>query len=296
MIRALVLSGGGGKGAFEVGALQYLIQQRQLEFDLFCGTSVGAINAAFLAQGANWSEQAERSAALSAKWLSFSGNRDIYRRNRFGLFNLLFGGALFRPVGLNRMIQSMIKPQSLMAGKRLMIPAVALEDGQLYFADSRKEADCHEMDRFVLASASIPVYFPPVEIRGKHWVDGGMRDLTPLSAVVNEYPDEIVVITTYPISSNLEPVFSPFRQVHNTLAVIKRIFDILSAEIGSNDLRVVKKVSQRFTSIWQPQGVRIVLIAPEQPLITGGLSFSPKLIREYFKLGGQAAMKPRIFF
>ncbi|TCL70922.1 NTE family protein [Hydrogenispora ethanolica] len=295
MTRALVLSGGGGKGAFEVGALQQLIHQQQLDFDLFCGTSVGAINAAFLAQGASWSEQAEGIQTLAAKWFTLSGSRDIYRRNRFGLLNLLFGGALFSPVGLKRLIHSLIRPEKLRTGKRLMIPAVALEDGELYYADSGKEADCLEMERFVLASASIPVYFPPVIIRGKHWVDGGTRDLTPLSVVVKEAPQEIVVITTYPINSDLEPIFPPFRQFNNTLAIVKRILDILNAEIGSNDLRVVNKVNQRMSMLPRPQNTRIILVAPKQPLPTGGLSFSPKLIREYFQHGQQAAVSPRVF-
>src|SRR4029077_14437432 len=48
--RALVLSGGGSKGAFEVGVLQRLMGDQQLEDELLCGTSVGAINAAYLAQ------------------------------------------------------------------------------------------------------------------------------------------------------------------------------------------------------------------------------------------------------
>jgi len=43
--RALVLSGGGSRGAFEVGVLQRLMREQQLDYDLLCGTSVGAITA-----------------------------------------------------------------------------------------------------------------------------------------------------------------------------------------------------------------------------------------------------------
>ena len=46
MKRALVLSGGGSKGAFEVGAIAHLINKK-VDFQLFTGTSVGALNAAF---------------------------------------------------------------------------------------------------------------------------------------------------------------------------------------------------------------------------------------------------------
>lgn len=50
MKTALVLGGGGAKGAFEVGGLRFLYNQ-QIRPDLICGTSVGAINAIKLADG-----------------------------------------------------------------------------------------------------------------------------------------------------------------------------------------------------------------------------------------------------
>jgi predicted acylesterase/phospholipase RssA len=48
--RALGLSGGGAKGSFQIGVLEELILNRGLDFQIFCGTSVGALNASFLAQ------------------------------------------------------------------------------------------------------------------------------------------------------------------------------------------------------------------------------------------------------
>ena len=48
--RALVLSGGGAKGSFQIGAMEELIFNRGLDFEILCGVSVGALNASFLAQ------------------------------------------------------------------------------------------------------------------------------------------------------------------------------------------------------------------------------------------------------
>ncbi len=47
-MRALVLSGGGAKGAYEVGALKYLLLDKETQYDIICGVSVGALNASFL--------------------------------------------------------------------------------------------------------------------------------------------------------------------------------------------------------------------------------------------------------
>ncbi len=73
---ALVLSGGGARGAYEVGVLRYLREElpRRLghmpRFDIVCGTSVGAINAAFVAATAeDPRSQAQR---LAANWHSLT--------------------------------------------------------------------------------------------------------------------------------------------------------------------------------------------------------------------------------
>lgn len=72
--RALVFSGGGARGAYEVGVVRYLIEElpRRLGhpvcFDILCGTSVGAIHACFLAATA---EQApNRASRLQTVWTS----------------------------------------------------------------------------------------------------------------------------------------------------------------------------------------------------------------------------------
>ena len=50
MRRALVLAGGGARGAFQVGMLEELVINQEIDFDIIRGVSVGALNAAFLAQ------------------------------------------------------------------------------------------------------------------------------------------------------------------------------------------------------------------------------------------------------
>ena len=59
MPTAIVISGGGAKGDFEVGALR-LLYDRGIRPDIICGTSVGAINGAKLAEGEGDPEQDSR--------------------------------------------------------------------------------------------------------------------------------------------------------------------------------------------------------------------------------------------
>src|SRR5436853_420120 len=84
MRRALVLSGGGAKGSWQVGACQHLIVERGLWFDVIAGVSAGAVNAATLAQARNPDELAAELEHLRAVWLGLRGSRDVYRRRWLG--------------------------------------------------------------------------------------------------------------------------------------------------------------------------------------------------------------------
>ncbi len=72
-VRAVVLAGGGARGAYEAGVLRYVLDElprrlgREPVFDLICGTSVGAIHACFLAATAH--ERSERGGRLAGSWL-----------------------------------------------------------------------------------------------------------------------------------------------------------------------------------------------------------------------------------
>jgi NTE family protein len=78
---ALVLSGGGAKGAFEVGAVKYLYE-RGIRPDIICATSVGAVNAIKLAEGEgppeNPGDPPRGLAGLEAMWLKLHSNSDMY--------------------------------------------------------------------------------------------------------------------------------------------------------------------------------------------------------------------------
>src|SRR5215467_3957146 len=84
--RALVLGGGGVKGAFEAGAIYHLVVQRGCDFSEFSGVSVGALNAVFLAQARETSDASEshailvdQSEALVSLWQSLTSARDFAR-------------------------------------------------------------------------------------------------------------------------------------------------------------------------------------------------------------------------
>src|SRR2546423_11167142 len=84
MRRALVLSGGGAKGSWQVGACHHLIAERGLWFDVIAGVSAGAVNAATLAQAHDPDELATELEHLRSVWLGLRGSHDVYRRRWLG--------------------------------------------------------------------------------------------------------------------------------------------------------------------------------------------------------------------
>lgn len=201
--RALVLSGGGAKGAFEAGAIFHLVVHRQCDFKEISGVSVGALNGSLLAQAArssdpeqslrNLGEQAEE---LVKVWDSIRGPQDIFKKRILGM--LRFG--LFKIENLNdftplqSLIHDKVSPAKLMAGRTVRVGVVSFWDGRYREIVASKTSE-HENQRFldyVFASSLIPIYGRMPQIQDdaaitdkKQWTqfaDAGVRRVTPVSS------------------------------------------------------------------------------------------------------------------
>jgi NTE family protein len=294
MKRALVLSGGGSKGAFEVGALSYLLERGNFDFQIVTGTSVGALNAAYLGQARNHRELRELGQELKQLWLKIKGNSDLFQSGIFGnLWRLLFHNTLYNPLGLKRLIYDKIVPARLFHSRIVVkVTVVSFESGELLCVDSRRPELQPDFLSYVLASASIPFFFPPVSIAGHHWYDGGLRDLTPLSAAIKESPDEIVVITTFPVNPSLQPVL-PSSKPGSALKVILRTMEILLSEISVNDLQLAQAINKAWWRYPGKKPIPIRIIAPPKPLTGDSLNFDAGQIRTNLTAGYEAAQTCR---
>ena len=161
--RALVLSGGGATASFQIGVLEELIMNQRLDFRILCGMSGGAPNSAILAQARYDDKDPQLSlanlqsqfAALRRIWLEeITGPRSVYR---------LMAGArsLYNPAPLRRMIKQHIDSDRLLHSNRVLkVTFVSLGTGEQRTADGRSP---HIVDQ-VMASVSVPFFFPPVEV------------------------------------------------------------------------------------------------------------------------------------
>jgi len=259
-VRALVLSGGGAKGAYQVGALQHLVGELQIKYDAYCGTSVGAINAAHLAQyGAG--EEFLGAATLTKLWEALETKR-VYRKWYHGLLWLL--PALWRPSiystqPLRDMLKAGIDPLKLRgSGKKLRVGAINLNTMGRYVWTE----DSPVIHQAIEASASMPVFFEPVHLQGAIWTDGGLREGTPLQDALSMGATEIDVIVV-----DQEAPEGAFTGTPTALDVASRTVDTMLHEITLWDLKGAALYNQLAAAgLSSKRLVTIRVLRPSRPV------------------------------
>jgi len=189
---AFVLSGGGARGALQVGALRALLEAGFYP-DLLVGTSIGAVNATYLAvQGFT----AEGLAGLETAWRDAAG-ADLLPANYMWLtVRVLFKRAGWRPH--HRMRDFFIAHGLLpdlrfgdIQGVRLILVAADLNTGRavLYGADPQQS-----VLEGLLASTALPPWVHPLEKNGQFLMDGGVVSTLPIEPALAHGAREIVAL------------------------------------------------------------------------------------------------------
>ena len=225
---ALILSGGGAKGAFQVGAEKYAREVKGYHWDIIAGVSVGAMNGAMLSM--------HRYRRLLQIWDTIS-DEQVYTGgfNLISLVKLALGSkSFFSNAPLQKLMQGEFEAGRIIDD--LHVGAVSLHTGE-YVQFTRESL---ELAKAILASASIPVVWPPVDISAEHaaMVDGGVRNITPVGDVLDLEPDEIVIINCGPERPPLAPSADA-----NVLSIGLRALDLMQNEIFINDMKTFLRIN-----------------------------------------------------
>jgi NTE family protein len=184
---AFVLSGGASLGAIQVGMLKALAS-RDIRPDLIVGTSVGAINGAFLASRPFDSETVDDLAEL---WLGIGRARVFPIEPLTGLLGFLGARKNLVPATpLRRLVSRHAKCDRLEELRTpLHVIACDVMTGQEVRLDQGPLLDA------VMASAAIPGVFPPIEWDDRLLIDGGVLNNTPITHAIELGADEIYVLS-----------------------------------------------------------------------------------------------------
>ena len=193
---ALVLSGGGAKGAYEAGVAAVFVE-RGLPIRLVAGSSAGALNAAMIADG--------RMDRLDVLWRGLSRDRVYALRTRVLFAGLLPGwltllaldraGSLFDPQPLRELIDASLDLDRIRASPvRLLVVTSDLARREPRLFDNRtvtREA--------LMAAAAVPGAFPAVDVGGALLVDGGLTGRAPVLEALAAAPgvERAVVVMSY---------------------------------------------------------------------------------------------------
>jgi NTE family protein len=280
----LVLSGGGTKGAFQVGAEQVLREEGGFEWERIFGVSVGALNGLLLAQGEH--------RRLLEVWRTIR-QEDVYRKAWWPV--IAWRLAVLRKAGIYDASALRILIEKHGAGRPFQIPLfvgrVSLTTGGYEVVSS--EAPPSDILDAVWHSATMPIIWEP---HGNGaWVDGGLRNVTPLGDALDLDPSALVVINCTP--DQPEPAEPP----KDIIAATKRALnDIAINEIMVNDVRefvrinnLVRQARQKGFELISETGKPyhdhdIAVIRPRMPL-GDVLDFSRDVIERRLDAGRAAA-------
>lgn len=218
---AIVLSGGGAKGAFQVGVLDALINKHGVKPGIVVGTSTGAIQALAVAQN-----DVDK---LVGVWSGLKGNGDIYKE-RGGAISVLLGAkAIYNAKPLQDLLARFHDPARLKkSGVELRLGVVSLQSGEFRTID-QTVPDIHN---WVYASCAMPVFFDPLKTSDKQqWVDGGVRDVTPLGAALELNPTGVLVVRASPSNTP-----SKVKSYDGAIPIGLRAVSLLQSEVSRNDL------------------------------------------------------------
>jgi NTE family protein len=186
MTIAFVLSGGGSLGAVQVGMLQALAE-RDVHPDLLIGTSVGAINAAYVAGHGSGTDALEHLAEI---WRGLR-RQAVFPVNPFRHVLAVTGArpSLCSNRGLQQLLDAHLAYRNLEdAAIPVHIVTTNLLSGEEVLLSNGDAASA------VLASTAIPGIFPAVDHVGCSLVDGGISDNAALSQAVALGADEIYIL------------------------------------------------------------------------------------------------------
>jgi NTE family protein len=227
----LMLTGGGARAAYQAGVLLALSEEmghpEHSPFEVYSGTSAGAINAAFAVQGAatHWGEGIRR---LGTLWEGLHAN-DIYETDWAKIWASskpwlkmlgapLFGSSPTPPKSLldNRpfhdFLNKHLEPEKIWEAIHqqkihgLALTAFDYTTGvHTTFFDTHKNIELWSRHQrtsvrnslgreHVLASSALPLIFPSIDISGREYGDGAMRQTAPLSPLIKMGAKRLVVV------------------------------------------------------------------------------------------------------
>jgi NTE family protein len=237
MRRGLVISGGGSKGAWAGGVIEYLIKDKKYDWSTYVGTSTGSMLVPLIS--------VRKIDELKEQYTNLT-NSDVFshepfnKKGKLKILNALWrvitsktslgsGGNLYKRLKKSYTVEDF--ENSIVYGKDVFVTVTNVTDGKTEYKSQQKET-YEKFLGYTMASASIPLIFDIMKIDGKEYMDGGIMEPVPLQKAINEGCDIIDVIVLSAENTNVEP---PSKNMFN---VIMKTLTLMNREINKDDIQI----------------------------------------------------------
>lgn len=318
---ALVLTGGGARGAYQVGILRYVARRwPELRFPIITGVSAGAINAAHLAAAHGTFPQAVEE--LAALWAELTPDR-IFRvdvgglLSNMGRWGLQLAGGGFRETRVRGLVDTAPLWELLTEAlapvngeltkidynlERGVLRAVAVgttsystgqtviwaqgRNLQTWERPSRRAVETRLKLEHVMASGALPLFFPAVQIGDQWHGDGGIRLTAPLSPALHLGAHKILAVSTHYERTAGEADRPTVRGYPPPAQVIGVLMNAIFLDVIDQDVMRMERMNEvlRRCPPAAHDGMRVVELLtfrPSRDLATIARDFEPRLPRGF---------------
>lgn len=292
-MRALVISGGGSKGAFGGGVAQYLIEEMGYDYDLYVGTSTGSLLVPFLAV-----KQLDK---LKDVYTSvkqddiFSVNPFKVKQDKNGVTKVginywnVFKNIVIRKQNsfgdasnLRKLIGSLMTERDYSiiknSEKEVLSCVTNLTMGRTEFKSTNDYGWVDYCD-YMLASSSAPPFMGCVLKEGYEYADGAILEHTPVQEAINRGATEIDVIVLRKENNELVP-----EKIRNPFHYILRTLDTMMSGIGRDDIKIANLKAKN-------DGIKINYYYTPRKLTNNSLIFNKKVMTGWWDEGFEVAKK-----
>jgi predicted acylesterase/phospholipase RssA len=260
-MRAWVFSGGGAKGAFQVGVIKKMFTQYGRP-DIIYGTSAGSVNgaaAAYIAPD-----------ELINYWMSIRGKKDILKMNLSFFAGMADGLYTLQPMRENFLEKVILDKEPLCEAQ---VCRVNINTSEIDFASNFELEEADFIDA-VVDSSTIPIAMSPRDV----YVDGGVREIIPLEKAVDDGATDIKIVMCSPWTPRPPDnwdLYDESKFLRFVKIATRTVDSVIAHEVMRNDIRsVLHKIS----------GVNVDVYAPPWYLYDG-LDFDHRKIMRAIDLG-----------
>lgn len=290
-MRALVISGGGSKGAYAGGLAEYLIRERKRNYDILIGSSTGSLLVPLLSIGEIdklkeiFTSVNESDIFNSSPFIIKEKNGSpVAKINHFGILKMFLRGkkTFGESENLHKIIKDVITEADYRAiqrsGRQVIVTVSNLTTTSIEYK-SVSDFGYEDYCDWIWASTSLVPFMSLVTKNGFDYADGGMGDFVPIYQAIQKGATEIDVIL---LKTDRNITNNP--SIHNAFDLILRIFNFMLTEIGASNL-----------IIGQLEGlnkkVKLNIYRPLKDLTANSLIFIPEQMKRWWDLGYHSGVK-----